>query len=80
MFGAFGRDLTPDKLQQILERLSEDIENGDASAIQISLQFLHFQLKDKSKQGEESILEQPNIREFAWHLVEVASLNDAIDT
>jgi hypothetical protein len=80
MFGAFGRDLTPDKLQQILERLSEDIENGDASAIQISLQFLHFQLKDKSKKGEESILEQPNIREFAWHLVEVASLNDAMES
>ncbi len=80
MFGAFGRDLTPEKLQQILERLSEDIENGDSGAIQISLQFLHFQLKDKSKNVEDSILEQFNIREFAWHLVEVASLNDAIES
>jgi len=80
MFGALGRDLTPEKLQQILERLSEDIENGDSAAIQISLQFLHFQLKDKSKKVEDSILEQFNIREFAWHLVEVASLNDAMES
>ena len=80
MLGFAGRDLTLEELTQILERLLDGLGKGDSAVIHISLQFLAFRLNDESKKGEKSILEQSYIRDFAWRLVEVSSVNGVEDS